>query len=50
MKKFLISGLVLMAFVTTMMAPISLKWSVSKTCLAPEKADFCTLWDDRQKG
>jgi len=43
------SGLVLMAFVTTLMAPISLKWAVTKTCLSPEKADFCTLWDGSQE-
>lgn len=40
------SGLVLMAFVTTFIAPIALKWSVTKTCLSSEKAAFCQLWDD----
>jgi Kef-type K+ transport system membrane component KefB len=39
------SVLVLMAFVTTLMAPITLKWAVTRTCLPSEKADFCLLWD-----
>jgi hypothetical protein len=39
------SGLVLMAFITTLMAPLSLKWAVTKTCLPQEKAGFCELWD-----
>jgi Kef-type K+ transport system membrane component KefB len=39
------SGLILMAFITTLMAPISLKWSVTKTCLPQEKAGFCEMWD-----
>lgn len=40
------SGLVLMGFVTTLMAPISLKWAVTRTCLPVEKAAFCELWDE----
>ncbi|MFC1579988.1 cation:proton antiporter [Thermodesulfobacteriota bacterium] len=40
------SGLVLMAFVTTLMAPITLKWSVGKTCLPSENEAFCALWDE----
>ena len=40
------SALILMAFITTMMAPITLKWSIVKTCLPEEKADFCRLWDE----
>jgi Kef-type K+ transport system membrane component KefB len=39
------SGLILMAFITTLMAPVSLKWSVTKTCLPQEKAGFCEMWD-----
>jgi hypothetical protein len=39
------SGLVLMAFVTTLVAPISLKWAVTRTCLPEENADFCVLWE-----
>jgi Kef-type K+ transport system membrane component KefB len=40
------SGLVLMGFVTTLMAPISLKWVVTRACLPVEKAAFCKLWDE----
>lgn len=40
------SALILMAFVTTLIAPISLKWGVQKTCLPVEKEGFCRLWDD----
>jgi Kef-type K+ transport system membrane component KefB len=39
------AALILMAFVTTFMAPISLKWAVMRTCRADEKVAFCTLWD-----
>jgi hypothetical protein len=39
------SGLVLMAFVTTFMVPISLKWAVGKSCGIAENAAFCELWD-----
>ncbi len=39
------SALILMAFITTMMAPISLKWSVVRTCRSDEKAAFCQLWE-----
>jgi len=35
-----------MAFVTTLIAPVSLKWRVQKTCLPVEKEKFCRLWDD----
>ena len=41
------SALVLMAFVTTLIAPISLKWSVMQACSAKDKAKFCTLWDQQ---
>ena len=44
------SALVLMAFFTTLIAPISLKWAVNRTCLPSEKADFCQLWDARKIG
>jgi len=40
------SALIMMAFITTMMAPITLKWTIEKTCLPEEKADFCRLWDE----
>lgn len=42
------SALILMAFVTTLMAPITLKWSVLRTCRADEGALFCRLWDERK--
>ena len=41
------SGLVLMAFVTTLITPLLLKWSVTSTCHPNEKADFCRLWDEK---
>ena len=37
------SALILMAFITTLLAPISLKWSVMKACKGDEKAEFCRL-------
>ncbi|MGC8490766.1 MAG: cation:proton antiporter [Syntrophobacteraceae bacterium] len=39
------SGLVLMAFVTTALAPVALKWAITRSCLSVEKAEFCTMWD-----
>jgi Kef-type K+ transport system membrane component KefB len=44
------STLVLMAFITTLIAPISLKWAVKRTCLPAEKVDFCRLWDEHKIG
>lgn len=41
------SGLVLMAFVTTALAPLSLKWAITRSCLPVEKAAFCALLDKR---
>ncbi|MGD2080717.1 MAG: cation:proton antiporter [Nitrospirota bacterium] len=38
------SALVLMAFVTTIIAPLTLKWSVLRTCKYDEKTTFCQLW------
>jgi Kef-type K+ transport system membrane component KefB len=43
------SALVIMAFVTTFIAPISLKWAVIRTCEDSERADFCRLWDEEKK-
>ena len=40
------SGLVLMAFVTTLLAPITLKWAVGKSCMPSENEAFCALWDE----
>lgn len=39
------SALILMAFVTTLLAPITLKWAALRACRADEKASFCTLWE-----
>ena len=43
------SALILMAFVTTLMAPLTLKWSVVRTCLPDEKAAFCSLLEDHSR-
>jgi hypothetical protein len=43
------SGLVLMAFVTTLLAPITLKWAVGKTCQPAENEAFCALWEEAKK-
>jgi Kef-type K+ transport system membrane component KefB len=40
------SALIIMAFVTTLAAPITLRWSVVRACRPDEKAAFCRLWDD----
>jgi Kef-type K+ transport system membrane component KefB len=40
------SALILMAFITTMIAPMTLKWSVMRACRKDEQAAFCVLWDD----
>jgi len=39
------SALVLMAFVTTLIAPITLKWAVMRSCSSDEKVAFCGLWE-----
>lgn len=43
------SALILMAFITTLMAPLTLKWSVMKACRADEKAAFCRLWNETER-
>ena len=43
------SALVLMAFITTLLAPLMLRWSVMKTCKGNEKEQFCQLWSDTTK-
>ena len=43
------SALVLMAFITTLLAPLMLRWSVMKTCSGSEKEQFCQLWTDKRK-
>ena len=42
------SALVLMGFVTTLITPMTLKWSVMRACRADEKATFCQLWKESQ--
>lgn len=42
------SALVLMAFITTFLAPLSLKWAVQKTCLPSEKENFCRQWSENR--
>jgi Kef-type K+ transport system membrane component KefB len=42
------SALILMAFITTMMAPLTLKWSAIKTCQSDEKSSFCRLWEENK--
>jgi Kef-type K+ transport system membrane component KefB len=44
-----VSALVLMAFVTTLLAPLMLRWSVMKTCSGTEKDQFCQLVADTRK-
>ncbi|MEJ2691430.1 MAG: cation:proton antiporter, partial [Deltaproteobacteria bacterium] len=43
------TALILMAFVTTMMAPITLKLSIQRTCLPEEKAAFCNLMEKYER-
>jgi Kef-type K+ transport system membrane component KefB len=43
------SALVLMAFITTLLAPLLLRWSVMKSCTGNEKEQFCQLWSDTSK-
>ncbi len=43
------SALVLMAFITTLLAPLMLRWTVVKTCSGDEKEEFCQLWSESAK-
>jgi Kef-type K+ transport system membrane component KefB len=43
------SALIFMAFITTMIAPVTLKWSVMKTCGSDKPASFCVLWDNSKE-
>jgi Kef-type K+ transport system membrane component KefB len=43
------SALILMAFATTFLAPLTLRWSVLRTCLPDEKAAFCSLWRQEEE-
>jgi len=40
------SAIVLMAFISSLMAPLTLKWAVIRACRPDEKADFCQLMED----
>lgn len=42
------SALILMAFITTLIAPVSLRWAASKACSSDEKAAFCNLWNRKE--
>jgi Kef-type K+ transport system membrane component KefB len=42
------SALILMAFITTLIAPITLKWSVMKACGSDKKESFCVLWENKK--
>jgi len=42
------SALILMAFLTTLMAPLTLKWAVTKACSGNDPSSFCVLWDERK--
>ncbi len=44
------SALICMAFITTLIAPLSLKWIVKKACTYDENAQFCSLWEKSKKG
>jgi Kef-type K+ transport system membrane component KefB len=43
------SALVFMAFVTTVMTPILLKWSVLRSCSSSDGASFCVIWRNAQR-
>jgi len=42
--------LICMAFITTLIAPLTLKWTVKKSCSLDENAQFCQLWERSKKG
>ena len=44
------SALICMAFVTTIIAPLTLKWTVKKYCIYDENAQYCSLWEKSKKG
>lgn len=43
------AALIFMAFITTLMAPLTLRWAVLRTCLPDERATFCRLWDEQRQ-
>ncbi|MDP6923206.1 MAG: cation:proton antiporter [Candidatus Scalindua sp.] len=44
------SALICMAFITTIIAPLTLKWTAKKYCIYDENAQFCGIWDKSKKG
>ncbi len=44
------SALILMAFITTFIAPVTLKWGLRKACQKDEHAEFCLLMDKYGRG
>jgi Kef-type K+ transport system membrane component KefB len=42
------SALILMAFLTTLISPISLKWIMKKGCSADKHTEVCKVWDKQQ--
>jgi len=43
------SALILMAFITTLLAPITLKWAAEKACRSSDRSSFCALWGNSTK-
>ena len=43
------SALICMAFVTTLIAPLSLKWTVKRASTHDENAQFNRLWEKSKK-
>ncbi|MBX6422105.1 cation:proton antiporter [Thermosulfurimonas sp. F29] len=43
------SALVVMAFVTTVLAPISLRWTAQRACRREERAEFCRLLEEARR-
>ncbi|NIO06311.1 MAG: hypothetical protein GTN74_17400 [Proteobacteria bacterium] len=43
------AALIFMAFITTLMAPLTLRWAVLRACLPDERATFCRLWDEQRQ-
>jgi Kef-type K+ transport system membrane component KefB len=42
------SALILMAFMTTLIAPLSLKWLMKKACRADKHTEVCEMWSKQQ--
>jgi len=42
------SALIFMAFITTLIAPITLRWSIKKACSSDEHASFCVRLDEEK--